>query len=100
MKTLHHLQVAATPASPALLRCSCTLAALLLAGCASAPKTERVEIPVAVPCVGEVPARPINTFGTGAYPGDKAAAQAALIDSAAWEGYATKLEVIIAGCSK
>lgn len=73
---------------------------LLLTGCAAAPKTERVEIPVAVPCVGEVPARPINTFGTGTYPGDKAAAQAALIDSAAWEGYATKLEVIIAGCTR
>lgn len=73
---------------------------LLLAGCAATPEGERVEIPVAVPCVGEVPARPVNTFGTGAYPGDKAAAQAALIDAAAWEGYATKLEVIIAGCAK
>jgi starvation-inducible outer membrane lipoprotein len=71
---------------------------LLLTGCATAPKPVTVEIPVTVPCVGELPARPVNTFGTGAYPGDKAAAQAALIDSAAWEGYATKLEVVIAGC--
>jgi hypothetical protein len=55
-------------------------------------------LPVAVGCVGELPARPANTFGTGAYPGDKAAAQAALVDSAAWEGYATKLEVVVAGC--
>jgi hypothetical protein len=71
---------------------------LLLAGCAAEP--QRVPVPVAVGCVGAVPARPVNTFGAGAYPGDKAAAQAALIDSAAWEGYATKLEVVIAGCPK
>lgn len=72
---------------------------LLLTGCAStAPQT--VNIPVMVGCVGAIPARPANTFGSGAYPGDKAAAQAALIDSAAWEGYATKLEVVIAGCPK
>jgi hypothetical protein len=32
---------------------------LLLAGCASAPALpERVEVPVAVPCVASVPARP------------------------------------------
>jgi hypothetical protein len=69
---------------------------LLLAGCAAKP--QRVPVPVAVGCVGEVPARPASTFGAGAYPGEKAAAQAALIDGAAWEGYAMKLEVIIAGC--
>lgn len=71
------------------------LIALLLTGCATVPT---VSIPVAVGCVGDLPARPVNTFGTGAYPGDKAAAQAALVDSATWEGYATKLEVVIAGC--
>lgn len=69
---------------------------LLLAGCASEP--QKIPMPVAVGCVGPVPSRPVNTFGAGAYPGDKAAAQAALIDSAAWEGYALQLEVIIAGC--
>lgn len=69
---------------------------LLLAGCAVEP--QKVPVPVSVGCVGPVPARPVNTFGAGAYPGDKAAAQAALIDAAAWEGYATKLEVVIAGC--
>ncbi|WP_305821408.1 hypothetical protein [Massilia brevitalea] len=42
----------------------------------------------------------MTTFGAGAYPGDKAAAQAALIDGAAWEGYALQLEVIIAGCPR
>ena len=69
---------------------------LLLAGCATRPTP--APVPVAVGCVGAVPARPLNTFGAGAYPGDKAAAQAALIDGAAWEGYALQLEVIIAGC--
>lgn len=73
---------------------------LLLAGCATTPEPITVEIPVMVPCVGVVPVRPVNTFGTGSYPGDKAAAQAALTDSAAWEGYATKLEVVIAGCQR
>jgi starvation-inducible outer membrane lipoprotein len=70
----------------------------LLTGCASTPKPEAVNIPVVVGCVGELPARPVNTFGAGAYPGGKGAAQVALVDSAAWEGYATKLEVVIAGC--
>ena len=69
---------------------------LLLAGCATRPTP--VPVPVSVGCVGALPARPANTFGAGAYPGDKAAAQAALIDASAWEGYALQLEVIIAGC--
>ena len=71
---------------------------LMLAGCASGP--QKIPMPVAVGCVGAVPARPVSTFGAGAYPGDKAAAQAALIDGAAWEGYALKLEVVIAGCPR
>ena len=36
--------------------------------------------------------------GAGMWPGNKAAAQAALIDAALWHGYATKLEVVVAGC--
>ncbi|HBZ06205.1 MAG TPA: hypothetical protein DEP03_07425 [Massilia sp.] len=69
---------------------------LMLVGCAAEP--QKILVPVTVGCVGTVPARPVNTFGAGAYPGDKAAAQAALIDSTAWEGYAMRLEVIVAGC--
>ena len=72
------------------------LICLALTGCATQQAT--VPVPVAVGCVGKLPARPVNTFGAGAYPGDKAAAQAALLDSTAWEGYATKLEVVLAGC--
>ena len=66
----------------------------LLAGCA----TKHNLIPVSVPCVGTVPERPGTTFGAGKWPGDKAAAQAVLIDAALWQGYATKLEVVVAGC--
>jgi hypothetical protein len=71
---------------------------LALAGCST--EARQIPVPVTVGCIGAVPARPANTFGAGAYPGDKAAAQAALIDATAWEGYATKLEVVIAGCSR
>ncbi|MDQ2821766.1 MAG: hypothetical protein M3Y65_15465 [Pseudomonadota bacterium] len=92
MKHLRHLHLFARPAAPALLFCAC-----MLAGCATKSPIE-VKIPVTVPCVGEIPARPGSTFGAGKWPGDKAAAQAALIDSALWQGYATKLEVVVAGC--
>ncbi|MGK5024579.1 hypothetical protein [Janthinobacterium sp. RB2R34] len=36
---------------------------VLLTGCASAPQTPvRVEVPVLVPCIGEVPQRPVYEF--------------------------------------
>ena len=96
MRGLRHLQLSVAPAAG---RCACALVVAVLAGCA-APRDagKPVSVPVVAGCVGAVPARPANTFGAGAYPGDKAAAQAALIDAAAWEGYATKLEVILFGC--
>jgi hypothetical protein len=78
-------------AAPAALSIAC-----MLAGCATKPVT--VQVPVSVPCVGTVPDRPGSTFGAGKWPGDKAAAQAALIDAALWQGYAIKLEVVVAGC--
>lgn len=72
---------------------------LALAGCGAAPvKPVEVQVPVTVPCVGAVPDRPGSTFGAGKWPGDAAAAQAALIDAALWQSYATKLEVVVAGC--
>lgn len=69
-----------------------------LAGCAGQPKVVEVKVPVAVGCLGPVPARPVSKFGTGPYPGDAQAAKLALGDSIAWEGYATGLEVAMAGC--
>jgi hypothetical protein len=77
------------------------VALLLLVGCSTAPKCEPapvVETPVAAPCVGDVPARPVASFNVGPYPGEKMAAQAALVDAAAWEGYAISLEAVVAGC--
>ena len=75
------------------------LLAALLAGCGAAPvKPVEVQVPVTAPCIGIVPDRPGSTFGAGKWPGDAAAAQAALIDAALWQSYATKLEVVISGC--
>ena len=58
MKTqcLHHLHIFV---APALLISAC----LLLAGCATAPPAPvRVEVPVMVPCISEVPQRPAYEF--------------------------------------
>jgi hypothetical protein len=68
-----------------------------LAGCADRPPIQ-VKVPVTVPCLGNVPQRPAVTFGAGAYPGDKEAAKAALIDSLAFQEYSTRLEVAQAAC--
>lgn len=69
---------------------------LALTGCGSTGPT--AQVPVGVSCVEKKPARPEEKFGAGDYPGDKAAAQAALQDKNAWKGYAIELENIIAGC--
>lgn len=75
------------------------LIACALAGCHTAPKVTTVDIPVAVGCLGPKPERPVAKFGVGNYPGDKAAAQAALAEASAWEGYSVGLEVAMAGCT-
>lgn len=78
-------------------------ALLVLTGCGAMPKCEppqEVKIPVPVGCLGDVPTRPVNSYGAGEYPGDAAAARAALVDAAAWEGYAVGLEAAQAGCDK
>jgi hypothetical protein len=75
---------------------------LAMAACNTVPKKEVVEVKVPVPvgCLGKKPVRPASKFGTGDWPGDKAAAQAALADASAWETYATRLEVTMAGCDE
>lgn len=74
-------------------------AALILSGCATtAPAPQRVDVPVAVGCLSDLPARPESRYGVGPWPGDKAAAQMALADAIAWEQYATALEAATAGC--
>ncbi|MGZ8339158.1 MAG: hypothetical protein ACXW2U_05535 [Telluria sp.] len=72
-------------------------AAILLTGCATT-KQEPYKIPVAVGCLGQVPARPVPMLGAGDYPGDKAAAQAALLDADAWQRYSLTLEIAMSGC--
>lgn len=70
----------------------------LLAGCGTLP-SQRVEVPIPIPCISSaLPARPVSRFGAGPYPGGKAAAQLALQDGMEWEGYAVKLEALLAGC--
>ena len=73
MLGLRHLRHLRLSAAPALFRSTCAVVVLALAGCAS--EQQKVLVPVAVGCVGAVPARPVNTFGAGGYPGDKAAAR-------------------------
>lgn len=76
--------------------------AVALAGCGAMPQCEPlvVKVPVPVGCLGAAPARPVNSFNVGACPDEKAAAQAALIDAAAWEGYAISLEMAQSGCDR
>lgn len=73
---------------------------IALAGCGAIQQHEPqvVKVPVSVGCLGVAPARPVSTFNVGAYPGEKQAAQAALVDAAMWEGYAIALEAAQSGC--
>lgn len=86
-----------------MIRLSVSAAVMIaLVGCSIMPPPEPqlVKVPVSVGCLGPVPDRPVSTFNVGAYPGEKQAAQAALVDAAAWEGYAISLEAAHAGCDK
>jgi hypothetical protein len=73
------------------------LICLLLVGCGSTP-APTASVPVAIGCLGAVPARPVDQFGVGPHPGEKAAAQAALLDLGAYKKYSTGLEVAMTGC--
>lgn len=73
---------------------------LLLAGCASAPPAPvRVEVPVMVPCLGEVPERPSYEFGKMSRTDEDGEIVLALardwLRSRLYEGL---LEAVIAGC--
>ncbi|MEG2031079.1 MAG: hypothetical protein RR376_10570 [Janthinobacterium sp.] len=74
--------------------------AVLLVGCAGAPQVlQRVEAPVMISCVGEVPPHPAYEFGTlapAATDGDIVLALAR--DWPRGRAYEAKLEAIIAGC--
>ncbi|MTV41895.1 hypothetical protein GM676_30555 [Duganella radicis] len=75
----------------------------MLAGCASAPApaTQRVDVPVMVPCVkaSDVPARPdyaVERLPVGASNGEKVLAFAS--DWPRGRKYEGQLEAVIAGC--
>ena len=76
------------------------LCAALLAGCASAPAAPvRVEVPVMVPCVGELPPHPPYEFGqlpSTATDGEIILALAR--DWARGRKYEIELMALIAGC--
>lgn len=83
-------------------------AVAVLSGCAGAPTKpeppEMVDKVVAVGCLGTQPVMPVDAFQTGSnagpWPGDKAAAQAALVDREAWKQYAQMLLAAQAGCDR
>jgi len=86
-----------------MIRLSISIGAVIaLVGCGvmQPPQPQLVNVPVSVGCLGDTPVRPVSTFNVGIYPGEKRAAQAALVDAAAWEGYAIKLEAAQAGCDR
>lgn len=89
---LHHLQ---SLAAPAVLAIACALA-----GCASAPPVPvEVRVPVYVPCVPSVPARPTYEFGR--LPASASAGEKVLTLARDWlrgRKYEAELEAVIAGC--
>ena len=73
---------------------------LALAGCASAPPAPvRVEVPVMVPCIGDVPQRPAYEFDK--LPASATDGEIILALARDWprgRKYEVKLETVIAGC--
>lgn len=76
------------------------LSMLALAGCASAPPASvRVEVPVMVPCVGEVPQRPAYEFDK--LPATATDGEIILALARDWprgRTYQGRLEALLAGC--
>lgn len=74
---------------------------LLLAGCASAPALpERVEVPVPVPCVHDVPARPdLVTDAALRAMTDYALILSLFKTTLQLRQYARELEAVLASCS-
>lgn len=73
----------------------------LLAGCSSAPPAPvRVEVPVMVPCIGEMPQRPAYEFDKLSVPATDGEIVLALArDWARGRGYEYVLEAVIVGCA-
>lgn len=76
------------------------LSALAVAGCATRPATVEVKVPVHVPCVKAVPARP--AFAALALPLDASEGEKVLAlarDTLLHFKYEGELEAVVAGCS-
>ena len=72
---------------------------LLLAGCATTEQQiVRVDVPVAVPCITQIPARPEYLSRRGDYPGDAQAAALIAADLERAIQYGTLWEAAAAGC--
>ena len=73
---------------------------MLLTGCTSAPPAPvRVEVPVMMPCIGEVPQRPAYEFDK--LPVTATDGEIVLALARDWtrsQGYETQLEAVIFGC--
>ncbi|KAB8042540.1 hypothetical protein [Janthinobacterium aquaticum] len=76
------------------------LLVVLLAGCASVPPAPvHVEVPVVVPCIGEVPQRPVYEFDQ--LPASAADGEIILALARDWtrgRAYEGVLEAVVAGC--
>lgn len=86
-----------------MIRAACLLLCLALAGCASAPRVEvqRVEVPIAVPCVpvAKVPIRPDDRFGkTAASTPMDEQVRALLVDREASRLYGDRLRALVDAC--
>ena len=81
---------------------ACSLFAVVLAGCASAPpeppKVIEVDKPVAVSCLGAIPVRPLYVYGKGTEPSDIEKGAILIKDFEAAEQYGIAWEAAAAGC--
>ena len=84
------------------LRLAVLAAIVALAGCAGPQQVEQqvitVQVPVAVPCVEKVPARPVYRTGKGEWPTGAAAARILADDFEKAEQYGHAWEAAAAGC--
>jgi hypothetical protein len=70
----------------------------LLTGCASFQTPKVVNIPVQVPCVSEVPAKPDYTFKDSRNKSLGEQVRALLVDRELSIGYEARLEAVLEGC--
>lgn len=75
------------------------LSLALLTGCASAPTVQRVEVPVPVSCIAEVPKRPTihSDDALRAMPSPDYVI-AVTLDRGDLRAYANELEAVLSGC--